>query len=245
MKGVILAGGTGSRLDPLTRVTNKHLLPVYDRPMIYFAVEQLVTAGITEIVIVTSSDHAGAFEHLLGDAHALGVRRLEFARQLKPGGIAEALGLAAPFAAGDPVAVVLGDNIFERSVAPIVERFRADPHGGVVMLARVDDPTQYGIAVMEGSRIVRIVEKPSTRVGELAVTGLYLYDRKVFDIVRTLRPSGRGELEITDVNNRYLEAGELRHERISGYWIDCGESIPALFRAAQLVAAHGANVSTT
>ncbi|MDP9320325.1 MAG: sugar phosphate nucleotidyltransferase [Chloroflexota bacterium] len=245
MRGVILAGGTGSRLDPLTRVTNKHLLPVYDRPMIHFAIAQLVTADVTDIVIVTSADHAGAFDRLLGDGRALGARRLEIARQVKPGGIAEALGLAAPFAAGGPVAVLLGDNIFERSVAPIVERFRADPHGGVIVLAPVDDPTQYGIAVMDGDRIARIVEKSATPAGNLAVTGLYLYDEKVFDIVRTLRPSDRGELEITDVNNRYLDAGELRHERISGYWIDCGESIPMLFRAAQLVAAHGANVPAT
>ena len=245
MKGVILAGGTGSRLDPLTRVTNKHLLPVYDRPMIYFAIEQLVSAGVTEIVIVTSSDHADAFEHLLGDGRAFGARRLELVRQVKPGGIAEALGLAAAFAAGDPLAVVLGDNVFEHSVAPIVERFRAHPRGAVVVLAPVDNPSQYGIAVMAEDRITRIVEKPATFVGDLAVTGLYLYDDRVFDIVRSLRPSGRGELEITDVNNRYLEAGELRHERVSGYWIDCGESISALFRAAQLVAAHGANVPAT
>jgi glucose-1-phosphate thymidylyltransferase len=245
MKGVILAGGTGSRLDPLTRVTNKHLLPVYDRPMIYFAIAQLVTADVTEIVIVTSAEDASAFERLLGDGRALGVRRLEIARQLKPGGIAEALGLAAPFAAGGPVAVLLGDNIFERSVAPIVDRFRGDPRGAVIVVAPVDDPTQYGIAVMDGDHIARIIEKPTTPAGELAVTGLYLYDEKVFDIVRTLRPSDRGELEITDVNNRYLDAGELRHERISGYWIDCGESVAMLFRAAQLVAAHGANVPAT
>jgi glucose-1-phosphate thymidylyltransferase len=245
MKGVILAGGTGSRLDPLTRATNKHLLPVYDRPMIHFAIQQLVGAGVGDIVIVTSAEHTDAFERVLGDGRTLGARRLDIARQVKPGGIAEALGLSAPFAAGGPVAVLLGDNIFERSVAPIVEQFRADPRGAVVVLAPVDDPTQYGIAVMDGDRITRIVEKPAVPAGNLAVTGLYLYDDRVFDIVRSLRPSGRGELEITDVNNRYLEAGELRHERISGYWIDCGESIPMLFRAAQLVAAHGANVRPT
>jgi glucose-1-phosphate thymidylyltransferase len=242
MNGVILAGGTGSRLDPLTRVTNKHLLPVYDRPMIHFAIEQLVTAGVSDLVIVTSAEHQAAFARLLGDGRALGARRLAIASQERPGGIAQALGLAAPFAAGGPVVVLLADNIFERSVAPIVQRFGADPHGAVVVLAHVDDPSQYGVAVMDGDRITRIVEKPSEPAGDLAVTGLYLYDQRVFDIVRTLRPSGRGELEITDVNNHYLEAGELRHERVAGYWIDCGESIPMLFRAAELVAAHGANV---
>ena len=244
MKGVILAGGTGSRLDPLTRVTNKHLLPVYDRPMIHFAIEQLVSAGVVDLVIVTSAEHADAFARVLGDGRSLGARRLEIAAQERPGGIAEALGLAAPFAAGGPVAVLLGDNIFERSIAPIVARFAADPRGAVVVLAPVADPSHYGIAVMDGDRITRIVEKPRVPSGDLAVTGLYLFDERVFDIVRTLRPSGRGELEITDLNNRYLEAGELRHERVSGYWIDCGESIPMLFQAAQLVAAHGANVQT-
>lgn len=242
MKGVILAGGSGSRLDPLTRATNKHLLPVFDRPMIHFAIEQLVSAGIDDLVVVTSAEHAAAFARVLGDGHGFGARHLDIARQERPGGIAEALGLAAPFAAGGPVAVLLGDNIFERSVASIVERFRADPRGAVIVLAPVADPSQYGVAVMDGDRVERIVEKPRTPVGDLAVTGLYLYDEKVFDIVRALTPSGRGELEITDVNNRYLAEGKLRHERVAGYWIDCGESITMLFRAAQLVATHGANV---
>jgi len=245
MNGVILAGGTGSRLDPLTRVTNKHLLPVYDRPMIHFAIEQLVTAGVGDLVIVTSAQHRDAFASLLGDGRELGARRLVIASQERPGGIAQALGVAAPIVSSGPVVVLLGDNIFERSVAPIVQRFRADPRGAVVVLAHVDDPTQYGIAVMEGDRIVRIVEKPKEPAGHLAVTGLYLYDETVFDVVRALRPSDRGELEITDVNNHYLDAGRLRHERISGYWIDCGESIPMLLRAAELVAARGANVHAT
>jgi glucose-1-phosphate thymidylyltransferase len=241
MKGVILAGGAGSRLDPFTRVTNKHLLPLYDRPVIQYAVEQLVGAGVTDIVLVTDVAQLDSFRKVLGDARALGVARLDYAGQERAGGIAEALALAAPFAAGEPVAVLLGDNIFELSIAPIVARFRADPHGALVVLARVEDPTQYGVAVMDGDRIAAIVEKPKQPPSDLAVTGLYLYDDRVFDIVRTLRPSARGELEITDVNTCYLERGELRHERAAGYWIDCGESIAALFRAGQLVASRGAN----
>ena len=241
MKGVILAGGAGTRLDPFTRVTNKHLLPVYDRPVIQYAIEQLVGAGIREIVLVTDSSQLSAFERVIGDLHSVGAHGLEYVGQDQPGGIAQALGLAERFAAGGPVAVLLGDNIFERSIAPIVSRFRAAPRGALVALARVEDPSQYGIAVMDGDRISAIVEKPKAHRGDLAVTGLYLYDERVFDIVRSLRPSGRGELEITDVNNRYLEMGELRHERVTGYWIDCGESIAMLFRAGQLVAERGAN----
>jgi len=241
MNGVILAGGAGTRLDPFTRVTNKHLLPVYDRPVIQYAIEQLVGAGIRDIILVTDSSQMPAFKRVIDDARSLGAHGLEYVGQERPGGIAQALGLAERFAAGGPVAVLLGDNIFERSIAPIVERFRAAPRGALLVLARVDEPSHYGIAVMDGERISAIVEKPNQPRGNLAVTGLYLYDERVFDIVRSLRPSGRGELEITDVNNRYLEMGELRYERVAGYWIDCGESVAMLFRAGQLVAEHGAN----
>ncbi len=241
MKGVILAGGSGSRLDPLTRITNKHLLPVYDRPMIYFAVDALASAGIDRIMIVTGGNHAGEFLRLLGNGSAFGLRHLDYAYQPRSGGIAEALGLCEYFVAGDPVVVLLGDNIFEHSVAPIVRRFSDDPRGARVVLAEVEDPRPYGVAVMEEGRLVRIVEKPLDPPSHLAVTGLYLYDHQVFDIVKTLKPSGRGELELTDVNNRYLEMGKLQHERVEGYWADCGESIGSLFRASGLVAERGVN----
>lgn len=244
MRGVILAGGTGTRLDPLTRVINKHLLPVYDRPMIHFALEQLADAGIDTITLVTGGDHAGEFLRLLGTGRSFGLRHLDYAYQDRPGGIAEALGLCSSFGDAEPIAVLLGDNIFESSIASIVARFRSDPHGACLVLAAVEDPSSYGVAVMEGDRLVGIIEKPSDPPSDLAVTGLYLYDSRVFDIVKELRPSARGELEITDVNNRYLELGALRYERIHGYWVDCGTSIAALFRAAQLVAERGANNPT-
>ena len=241
MKGIILAGGTGSRLDPLTRITNKHLLPVYDRPMIYFAVQQLVDAGIDRIMIVTGGNHAGEFLRLLGNGSAFGLRHLDYAYQERAGGIAEALGLCEYFAAGDAVAVLLGDNIFEYSVAPIVRRFAERGSGAHLVLADVDNPGAYGVAEFAGERIVRIHEKPKDPPSRSIVTGLYLYEPGVFDIVKTLRPSGRGELELTDVNNRFIELGTAAFDRVPGYWADCGESIETLFRAAGLVAAHGAN----
>ena len=241
MKGIILAGGTGSRLDPLTRITNKHLLPVYDRPMIYFAIEQLAGAGLDRIMIVTGGNHAGEFLRLLGNGSAFGLRHLDYAYQDRAGGIAEALGLCEWFAAGDPVAVLLGDNIFEHSIAPIIAAFRARPVGARIALAEVANPSAYGVAVMEGGRLVRIVEKPADPPSRFAVTGLYCYDAKVFDMVKELRPSGRGELEITDVNNRYLERGSLAYDVLHGYWADCGESIDTLYRAGTLVAERGAN----
>ena len=241
MKGIILAGGTGSRLDPLTRVTNKHLLPVYDRPMIHFAIEQLTGAGIERVMIVTGGPHANAFEPLLGDGSALGLRHLEFAYQERAGGIAEALGLCERFAAGEPVTVLLGDNIFEQSVASVVTAFGKRPLGARIALAEVEDPSAYGVAALEGGRLVRIVEKPADPPSRYAVTGLYCYDATVFDVVKELRPSGRGELEITDVNNRYLERGQLAFDILQGYWIDCGESVEMLHRAGTLVAERGAN----
>lgn len=237
----MLAGGTGSRLDPLTRITNKHLLPVYDRPMIYFAIEQLAGAGVDRIIIVTGGNHAGEFLRLLGNGSAFGLRHLDYAYQERPGGIAEALGLCEWFAGGDPVIVLLGDNIFEHSIAPIVEAFAQRPVGARIALAEVENPAAYGVAVMAGDRLLRIVEKPKDPQSRLAVTGLYCYDARVFEMVKALTPSGRGELEITDVNNRYLELGELAHDVVTGYWADCGESIDSLFRAGTLVAEHGAN----
>jgi glucose-1-phosphate thymidylyltransferase len=241
VKGIILAGGTGSRLEPLTRITNKHLLPVYDRPMIYFAIQQLAGAGIDRIMIVTGGNHAGEFLRLLGNGSSFGLKHLDYAYQERAGGIAEALGLCEWFAAGDPVAVLLGDNIFERSVAPVVARFRARPQGARLLLAEVENPEAYGVAELDGDRIVRIIEKPQRPPSKLIVTGLYLYEPSVFDLVKTLRPSGRGELEITDVNNKFIEQGTATFDRTDGYWADCGESIESLFQASKLVAEHGAN----
>lgn len=241
MKGVILAGGSGQRLHPLTRITNKHLLPVYDRPMIYFAIEQLAGAGIDRIMVVTGGNHAGEFLRLLGNGSAFGLQHLDYAYQERAGGIAEALGLTEWFAAGDPVAVLLGDNIFEFSVAGVVDRFRAAPRGARIVLAEVENPSSYGIAELDGDRIVGIVEKPVVPPSRFAVTGLYLYDARVYEMLRTLVPSARGELEITDINNRYLSLGELTYEHVAGYWADCGESADMLLRASQLVAARGAN----
>ena len=241
IKGIILAGGTGSRLEPLTRITNKHLLPVYDRPMIYFAVQQLVGAGVDRIMIVTGGNHAGEFLRLLGSGSAFGLKHLDYAYQERAGGIAEALGLCEWFAAGDPVAVLLGDNIYERSIAPVVARFRERPQGARLLLAEVENPSAYGVAELQGDRIVRIVEKPPHPTSNLIVTGLYLYEASVFDTVKTLRPSGRGELEITDVNNRFIEHGTATFDRTEGYWADCGESIESLFEASRLVAERGAN----
>ncbi len=245
MKGVILAGGSGSRLSPLTRVTNKHLLPVYDRPMIYYPVQQLVGAGVDRIMIVTGGNHAGEFLRLLGNGAAFGLRHLDYAYQERAGGIAEALSLAEWFAGDDPVAVMLGDNIFEFSVAPILRKFLEEPVGARIVLAEVDDPGSYGVAVMEGDRLVRIVEKPDVPPSRLAVTGLYLYDRRVFDLVKGLTPSTRGELELTDLNNMYIESGSLEYDKVDGYWADCGESIAMLHQAANLVAQRGANKTTT
>lgn len=241
MKGVILAGGSGSRLNPLTRITNKHLLPVYDRPMIHYAIEALASAGIDRIMIVSGGNHAGEFLRLLGNGSAFGLHHIDYAYQERSGGIAEALGLAEWFAAGEPVAALLGDNIFERSIAPLVQRFRADPRGARVILTEVDNPSAYGVAVLEGDRLVRIVEKPADPPSRLIATGLYFYDPRVFDFVKTLVRSRRGELEITDVNNHYLELGDLSYERVSGYWADCGESVDTLLAAANLVKARGAN----
>jgi glucose-1-phosphate thymidylyltransferase len=245
MRGIILAGGTGQRLDPLTRITNKHLLPVYDKPMIYYAVEQMAGAGLDRIMIVTGGNHAGEFLRLLGNGSAFGLRHLDYAYQDKAGGIAQALGLAEFFSGGEPVAVLLGDNIFEYSIAGPLKRFVADPRGARIILTEVDNASAYGVADMRDGKLVRILEKPAAPPSKLVVTGLYFYDAKVFDIVKTLKPSGRGELELTDVNNRYLELGELRHELAPGYWADCGESFAMLLRANTLVSQRGANKPVT
>jgi glucose-1-phosphate thymidylyltransferase len=240
MKGVVLAGGSGSRLDPLTRVTNKHLLPVYDRPMIYFAVEALVRSGIDRVLVVTGGPHAGEFEPLLGDGSSVGAC-IEYVRQERPAGIADALGLARSFAGGESVCLYLGDNVFERSLRASAERFRAQGIGARVLLAEVDRPEAYGVATVRDGRIVRIDEKPAKPEGRLAVTGCYFYDGGVFDLIPTLKPSGRGELEISDINSAYLERGQLQYEVVGGYWVDCGESFNAYLHSQNLVAKHGAN----
>jgi glucose-1-phosphate thymidylyltransferase len=240
MKGVILAGGLGSRLMPMTRVTNKHLLPVYDRPMIYYPIQQLVHAGIQDILIVTGGSHAGDFLKLLRNGHEFGLDQVNYAYQEGEGGIAEALGLAEHFAAGEAVVVILGDNIFQEPIATAVEAFSADPHGAMILLKEADDPERFGVARLEGGRVVEIVEKPAQPPSRYAVTGCYLYDNRVFDIISALEPSGRGELEITDVNNRYLGWGDLRHRVLTGWWTDAG-TVHSLHRAGQLVAAERAN----
>jgi len=244
MKGVVLAGGLGTRLLPMTRVTNKHLLPVYDRPMIYYPLQQLVHAGIRDILIVTGGDSAGDFLKLLRNGADFGLDQLRYAYQEGEGGIAEALSLAEFFAAGEPVVVVLGDNIFQDSLASVIDAFRRNPEGAMILLKEVDDPGRFGVARIEGDRVVRIVEKPSSPGSRLAVTGCYLYDARVFDVIRTLVPSGRGELEITDVNNRYIEWGQMRHRVVSGWWTDAG-TVGSLHRAAELVADDRGNVVLT
>lgn len=223
MKGIVLAGGTGSRLMPLSKVTNKHLLPVGRMPMIYHPLLKLREAGVTDIMIVTGREHMGDVVGLLGSGSELGIS-LTFRVQDEAGGIAQALGLAKGFAAGGPVAVLLGDNIFEDSIAESVREFRNDPSGAKIMLKCVDDPTRFGVATLDESceRVVRIVEKPAEPETDLAVTGIYFYGPRVFEIVRTLKPSGRGELEITDVNNAYIEAGEMSFGVLQGWWTDAG-----------------------
>jgi glucose-1-phosphate thymidylyltransferase len=244
MKGVILAGGLGTRLQPMTRVTNKHLLPVYDRPMIYYPLQQLVHAGVRDVLVVTGGDSAGDFLKLLRNGHEFGLEHLRYAYQEGEGGIAEALSLAEFFAAGAPIAVILGDNIFQEPLAPAIASFRKDPSGAMILLKEVDDPERFGVARVEGDRVVEIIEKPKDPPSRLAVTGCYLYDARVFDIIKTLTPSRRGELEITDVNNRYIEWGALRHHPVRGWWTDAG-TVPSLYRAAGLVAADPSNAVLT
>jgi glucose-1-phosphate thymidylyltransferase len=232
MKGVILAGGSGTRLHPLTRITNKHLLPLYDRPMVTYAVEALVEAGIGELMLVTGGTHAGEFFRLLGNGHDYGIDRLLYAYQEQAGGIAEALGLAERFVDRDKVCVLLADNVFEDSLAPIVEHFEAQPSGGRVVLARVDEEEHLrhlGVAVMNGDRVAQIVEKPAEPPSPFAVTGVYFYDAQVWDVLPSLEPSGRGELEITDVNNWYVERGLMEADAVTGFWGDAGESIDAYY----------------
>jgi glucose-1-phosphate thymidylyltransferase len=245
MKGVILAGGTGTRLHPLTRITNKHLLPIYDRPMVLYAVEALVGAGITEVTLVTGGTHAGEFLRLLGNGHEYGVERLLYAYQERPGGIAEALGLAERFIGGDRCVVMLADNVFGRSIAASAANFAAQERGGRLLLASLEDPEHLrnlGVPELDGDgRIARIVEKPTDPASEYAVTGLYFYDESVWEVLPSLEPSGRGELEITDVNNWYVEQGAIEYDVLDGFWGDAGESIDAYYTVNDFVRQHGAN----
>jgi glucose-1-phosphate thymidylyltransferase len=245
LKGVILAGGTGSRLYPLTRITNKHLLPIYDRPMVCYAIEALVKAGVDELMLVTGGTHAGEFFRLLGNGREWGIRRLFYAYQDRPGGIAEALGLAHHFVEGDDVVVMLADNVFERSLRPAVEAFQRQRVGARIVLSRLDDPSHLRhLGVVEFDeicRVRRIVEKPAVPPSQFAVTGLYFYDASVFEVIPTLTPSGRGELEITDVNNHYVDAGRMEYDVIDGFWGDAGESIEAYYVVNDFVRTCGAN----
>ncbi|MFQ3580606.1 MAG: sugar phosphate nucleotidyltransferase [Chloracidobacterium sp.] len=242
MRGVVLAGGLGTRLYPLTKVTNKHLLPVYDRPMIYYPLQTLVEAGVDDVLLVTGGNKAGDFLQLLGNGKEHGLKRLSYTYQQGEGGIADALALAEDFADGNPIVVILGDNVIEKSIAGPVARFREQGRGAKILLKEVPDPQRFGVPTLEGTRVVRIDEKPSRPASPYAVTGIYMYDATVFDIVRTLKPSQRGELEITDVNNAYIAQGELTWEVLDGWWTDAG-TFESLHTASNLVAAMRAAVT--
>ena len=247
MRSILLAGGTGSRLDRLTKITNKHLLPVYDRSMVEWAVEALVAAGVDELLLVTGGERIGDFLRILGDGRAFGLEGLSYAVQERPGGIAEALGLGERFADGGPIVVMLADNIFEMTFRPTIESFRADPTGCRLLFHEVPDPTHLshlGVPELDADgALIQIIEKPAVPPSRFAVTGIYCYDAEVFDIIGTLEPSGRGELEITDVNNHYVRSGQAAYDVQPGFWGDAGESIEAYQAVGEYVARHGANRS--
>ena len=240
MKGVVLAGGLGTRLRPLTSVTNKHLLPVYDQPMIFYPIRTLVNAGITDIMVVTGGSSAGEFLRLLGNGKAFGLQHLNYAYQEGEGGIAEALSLVEHFAAGDPVCVVLGDNIIEGNIRAAVASYREQGRGAKIMLKKVSDPQRFGVPKLDGRKVVYIEEKPKAPQSDYAVIGVYMYDSGVYDIIRSLAPSARGELEITDVNNAYIARQEMTWEELDGWWTDAG-TFESLLRASNMVAETGAN----
>ncbi len=240
MKGVILAGGLGTRLYPLTKVTNKHLLPVYDKPMIYYPIQTLINAGINDILIVTGGNNAGDFLRLLGNGKEFGLKHINYTYQEGEGGIAEALDLAEFFAAGDKICVVLGDNIIEKNIQKAAETFHKQKSGAKILLKEVPDPQRFGVPELKEDQVVRIEEKPKKPKSNYAVIGIYFYDSAVFDIIKTLNPSDRGELEISDVNNRYIEKGLMTWDLLEGWWTDAG-TFESLLRANQLVAQTGAN----
>jgi len=241
MKGVILAGGLGTRLHPLTKVTNKHLLPVYDKPMIYYPIECLVNAGIEDILLVTGGSSAGDFLRLLENGAEFGLKRINYAYQRGEGGIAAALALAEDFASGERICIVLGDNIIQGNIKQAVDNFREQDSGGKILLKEVEDPQRFGVAEIDGNKVEQIVEKPKHPRSNLAVIGIYFYDNAVFDIIRGLKPSDRGELEITDVNNHYIQQGTMTFELLQGWWTDAG-TFDSLQRASHLVQNGGANL---
>lgn len=240
MKGVILAGGLGSRLSPLTKITNKHLLPVYKEPMIYYPIRCLVNAGIKDIMIVTGGNSAGDFLRLLENGREFGLKHLNYTYQNGEGGIAEALDLTEHFAEGESICVILGDNIIENNINHAVSDFKEQVEGARVILKEVNDPERFGVAELSGDKILNIVEKPKKPASNLAVTGIYMYDNTVYDIIKTLEPSGRGELEITDVNNAYIKKGNMSFSELKGWWTDAG-TFESLLNASNLVAKSGAN----
>jgi len=234
LKGVVLAGGLGKRLYPLTKITNKHLLPIYDKPMVYYPITALVNAGIKDILIVTGGNHAGEFLRLLGNGHQFGLKHINYTYQEGEGGIAEALRLAEHFVDNDKVVVILGDNIIERDIRKAVQDFMKQPKGAKIMIKKVPDPERFGVVEFKGKKIIKIAEKPKNPKSDFVVTGIYMYDNHVFDIIKTLKPSSRGELEITDVNNAYLKKGELTYSILKGWWTDSG-TFDSLLRANTLV----------
>jgi glucose-1-phosphate thymidylyltransferase len=236
MKGVVLAGGLGSRLKPLTKVTNKHLLPVYNQPMIYYP----INAGIDDIMIVTGGNSAGDFLKLLGNGKDFGLKHINYTYQEGEGGIADALSLVEHFADDEPICVVLGDNIIEGNIISAVEDYRRQGKGAKILLKKVHDPQRFGVPVMDGEKVVKIEEKPENPKSDYAVIGIYFYDSIVFDIIKTLVPSGRGELEITDVNNHYISRNEMTWAELDGWWSDAG-TFESLLHATNLAAETGAN----
>ncbi|HZI17577.1 MAG TPA: sugar phosphate nucleotidyltransferase [Pyrinomonadaceae bacterium] len=240
MKGIVLAGGLGTRLKPLTAITNKHLLPVYDKPMIYYPIQTLVNAGVNDIMIVTGGNSAGDFLRLLKNGKEFGLKHLNYTYQEGEGGIADALRLCEDFADGEPICVVLGDNIIEGNIRKAVRSYRHQGGGAKILLKKVPDPQRFGVPELDGRRVVRIEEKPKAPKSEYAVIGVYMYDAGVFDIIRTLKPSGRGELEITDVNNSYISRDEMSWDELEGWWTDAG-TFESLLRASNMVARTGAN----
>ncbi len=243
MKGVVLAGGLGSRLLPLTRVTNKHLLPVYNKPMIFYPIQTLVDAGVKDIMVVTGGNSAGDFLRLLGNGEDFGLRQMHYTYQKTEGGIADALSLAEQFVGSDKVVVVLGDNFIQGSVKQAVADFEEQPEGAKIFLKEVANPRDFGVAELDGDKVVNIVEKPEDPATNLAVIGIYMYDNTVFEVCKTLEPSARGELEITDVNNHYIRQGSMTYEVLDGWWADCG-SFEALLRSNLLVAReHGFDIA--
>jgi glucose-1-phosphate thymidylyltransferase len=240
LKGVVLAGGLGTRLRPLTAVTNKHLLPVFNQPMIYYPIQALVNAGITDIMVVTGGNAAGEFLRLLGNGKAFGLKHLNYTYQEGEGGIADALSLVEHFASSDPVCVILGDNIIEGNISSAVRAYRHQGRGAKIILKKVPDPQRFGVPKLEGQKVICIEEKPEEPKSDYAVIGIYMFDSEVYDIIRTLKPSGRGELEITDVNNAYISRGEMTWEELEGWWTDAG-TFESLLHASNLVAKTGAN----